>query len=268
MGVYGRYEDTPILAELYDGVPGYANRPDRDFYLECCRTRGGMVLELGCGTGRTLLLAAATGCRITGIDLSEHMLARCRQKLRRMPEDAQGRVRLVQAGMTDFDLEDRFCLAIIPFHTFQHLIAVEDQVNCLRMVNRHLEPGGKLVFDVFNVNLRAIVDPMLGEEIAADREIELPDRRLLRRSHRVVAVHRAEQYADVEIIFYLTDTGGTERIVQAFPFRHFYRYEVIHLLARCGFTVVDTFGSFDKSPLADDSPEMIFVAEKCDDRDY
>jgi hypothetical protein len=47
----------------------------------------------------------------------------------------------------------------------------------------------------------------------------------------------------------------------AFPFRYFFRYEVEHLLARSGFTVKETFGNFDRSPLRDSSPEMIFVAQ-------
>ena len=42
----------------------------------------------------------------------------------------------------------------------------------------------------------------------------------------------------------------------------FFRYEVEHLLARCGFRIADLYGDFDRSPLGDTSPEMIFVAEK------
>jgi hypothetical protein len=44
----------------------------------------------------------------------------------------------------------------------------------------------------------------------------------------------------------------------------FFRYEVQHLLARGGYRVSELFGSFDRRPLRDDSPEMIFVAEKRD----
>jgi len=49
------------------------------------------------------------------------------------------------------------------------------------------------------------------------------------------------------------------------PFRYFYRYEVEHLLSRCGFRVAELFGNFDKSPFSDDSPEMIFVAERVEE---
>ena len=87
----------------------------------------------------------------------------------------------------------------------------------------------------------------------------------MRRTHRLKALHRAEQVNDVEMIFYVTyPDGHTERLVQAFPFRYFFRYEVEHLLARCGFRVVELLGGFDRSPLDDNSPEMIFVAEKCE----
>jgi hypothetical protein len=36
---------------------------------------------------------------------------------------------------------------------------------------------------------------------------------------------------------------------------------VEHLLARCGFRLDALYGDFDRSPLVDTSPEMIFVAE-------
>src|SRR6266852_3355920 len=79
----------------------------------------------------------------------------------------------------------------------------------------------------------------------------------------VVAFHRAEQRNDVEMIYYVTHPGGRqERLVFAFTIRYFFRYEVEHLLARCGFRVAALYGDFDRSPLVDTSPEMIFVAER------
>lgn len=263
MSSHGGYEDQPLLAELYDLVPGYAERADRDFYLDLCKETEGSILELGCGSGRILLPIAQAGCRITGIDISKHMLAQCRRKLQLLPPDLQNRVRLVESDIVEFDLAEAFQSAIIPFRVLQHLIDVADQLSCLRNVNRHLALEGKLIFDVFQVNLEYINDPRSIEEREDVAQYELPDGTRLRRTSRLAALHRAEQYNDVEMIYYLTRTAGTtERIVQAFPFRYFFRYEIEHLLDRCGFRVVELFGDFDKSPLTDDSPEMIFVAKK------
>ena len=81
-------------------------------------------------------------------------------------------------------------------------------------------------------------------------------------AERVAAFHRAEQRNDVEMIFGVTHPDGREeRLVFAWTLRYFFRYEIAHLLARCGFKVKAQFGNFDRTAILDDSPEMIFVAE-------
>ena len=263
MNKHGGYDDSPILAELYDLVPGYINRPDREFYLEYCRSAAGKILELGCGTGRILIPAAEAGCNMTGLDKSEHMLAQCRKKLGQKSEDVRDRVRLIQGDMTDFALEELFELVIIPFRAFQHLISLDDQMSCLEKIHAHLAEKGKLIIDFFQVDPNRINNPAFSEEMKDFDQYELPDGRRLRRNHRVANFHPSEQYNDVELIYYLTGREGkTERIVHAFPFRYFFRYELEHLFARCHFKVINLYGDFDKSPLIDESNEMIFITEK------
>jgi SAM-dependent methyltransferase len=258
----GGYTDAPWLAELYDLMPGYAGRGDIEFYTDCARAAGGTVLELGCGTGRVLIPLAREGNEVTGLDLSEHMLARCRAKLGEEPSEVRDRACLVQADMRDFALDAAFALITTPFRPFQHLLEPEDQLACLRCANGHLARGGRLVLDLFQPN------PLLlaGEENLKERvgfaDVPMPDGGTLTCSHRIAAFHRSRQYNDVELIYDVTRPDGTtERLVHAFPFRYFFRYEVEHLLARSGFRVVELFGDFDRSPLGDESPEMIFVAE-------
>jgi len=41
-----------------------------------------------------------------------------------------------------------------------------------------------------------------------------------------------------------------------------FRYEMEHALRRAGFETVDVFGDFDGSELADDSSEMIWIAQR------
>ncbi|MCL4459570.1 MAG: class I SAM-dependent methyltransferase [Chloroflexi bacterium] len=124
MSKFGGYEDLPFIAEYYDLIPSYVNRPDLDFYLGYSRSADGKILELGCGTGRILIPTAVAGCRIVGLDLSEHMLARCRQKLRGQPREVQERVRLIQGNMTSFDLKETFSLITTPLlnadYIFKH----------------------------------------------------------------------------------------------------------------------------------------------------
>src|SRR5574337_880664 len=138
-----------LVSEYYDHLPMVAGRADLGFYLELARSHGGPILELGCGTGRVLLPLARAGHCVAGLDLSEGMLSKCRAKLDAEPPAVRERVRLVQGSMTDFEVAETFCLIFIPFRPFQHLLAVDEQMACLRCAHRHLEPGGKLVVDFF-----------------------------------------------------------------------------------------------------------------------
>ena len=263
MSSYGLYDRNPLVAELYDYTPPYLVRADVEFYVDCARKANGTTLELACGTGRILIPTAAAGCEIVGLDASANMLARCREKLQRQPTEVQQRARLVQGDMTDFTLGESFALITIPFRGFQHLLRTEEHLKCLDCVRRHLAPAGRLVFDAFQPNPRYLHDPEYLEERDDFGETPLPDGRSFRRAWRIAAYHRAEQINEIEFIYYLTHADGAkERIVERFPLRYFYRYELEHLLARASLTLAHLHGDFDRTPLRDDSAEMIFVAEK------
>ncbi len=255
--------DYSVLAEFYDATPLYSARHDVEFYLDAARQADGPILELGCGTGRVLVPTAAAGKQIVGLDSSEPMLARCRKKLAREPADVQDRTLLVNGDMRRFSLGKDFGLLTIPFRGFQHLLPVEEQLTCLGCAYRHLAPGRRLILDVFQPDLGRLLDPKFRQEIEEVPETLLPDGRRFRLTSRVAAAHRAEQYNEIELIHYVTyPDGRSERLAQTFPFRYFFRYEVEHLLARAGFKLRELFGSFDRALLRDDSPDMIFVAEK------
>lgn len=255
------YED--FVAEFYDYLPVTVDRKDVEFYAQAARAQGDPILELGCGTGRVLLPIARAGHHMTGLDLSEPMLARARAKLEKESKEVQERTRLVHGDMTDFDLSAAFRLVVIPFRPFQHLVSVEAQMACLRCVHAHLGNGGRLIMDFFHTDPRRVSDSAFLEERSTFADVTLPDGRRIRTTDRVVRFRRAEQRNDVEMIFYAQHPDGrAERLVHAFAVRYFFRYEVEHLLARCGFRVLDVFGNFEGAPFADDSSDMVFVAEK------
>jgi SAM-dependent methyltransferase len=259
-----------FIADYYDESPIVRGRvEDVAFYRDAAREFGDPVLELGCGTGRIALALAEAGHPVTGLDISERMLERCKQKRARLPTEARERVHLVEGNMVRFDLGEKFRLIIIPFRPMQHLLEIGEQVSCLESARRHLrvedrrfpERSGRLILDVFQTDAERMHDEVYQEE-GLVAEYSMPDGRRVRIMERVTAFHRAEQRNDVEMIFYVTDARGKEeRLVFAWTLRYFFRYEVEHLLARCGFRVTAVYGDFDRSPLGDGSREMIFVAE-------
>src|SRR6266496_1717784 len=149
MTLAGGYEEYAFIADLYDHVVPYRDRPDIPFFVEAAKNAGSPILEVGCGTGRVLIPTARAGLDIVGLDLSPHMLTVCRQRLRSEPQVVQARAQLVQADMRQFELGQTFTLVTLPFRPFQHLLTVEDQLSCLDSIRRHLIEGGTLILDIF-----------------------------------------------------------------------------------------------------------------------
>ena len=143
-------------ADVYDSIYAYV-REDIPFYVQEAMRSGGPVLELGCGTGRVTVPIAKSGVDSVGLDNSEGMLEIARSKARLL-ETGQGKIDLRSGDMRDFSLGRTFPLAIIPFRGFLALLSVEDQVRCLTIIREHLEPDGRLIFNIFVPDPQMLVE--------------------------------------------------------------------------------------------------------------
>jgi SAM-dependent methyltransferase len=264
MSQAGGYDEQPFVAEFYDYVVPYRERGDVDFFVEAARQCGGPVLEIGCGTGRVLIPTARAGIEILGLDASPSMLAVCREKLSHEPADVRARVRLTAGDMRRFDLGRQFCLVTIPFRPFQHLMTVEDQLECLGTVHRHLLEGGKLVLDLFNPAFPHMADEKFFEELNREPPFTMPDGRKVLRRHHILGRDLFQQTQDVEMIYRVTfPDGREERLVNRFTMRYLFRFEAEHLLVRSGFEVENVYADFEKSPYGSKYPgDLVFVARK------
>ncbi len=251
----GGYLEYEFVADLYDHIGPYQNRPDINFFVEAAHKSGGPVLEIGCGTGRVLVPTAREGIEIVGLDLSPHMLQICRSRLDHEAPEVKARAKLVEADMRDFDLGRRFKLITTPFRPFQHLTTVEDQIACLRSIHRHLEPKGLLILEIFNPSLKSLTRDNLGDEWGDESEFVTPDGRRFHRKTKILDRDLFNQINKIELVYYVTHPDGrTERLVHAFPMRYLYRFEADHLLARCGFEVEAVYSDFEKSPYGSNYP--------------
>jgi len=257
------YDPIPDIGLLYDSVPLYEARPDAAFYIDEATAAGGPVLELGCGTGRILLPVARGGVTITGVDSSRAMLERCRAKLQAEPAEVRERITLHEGDAAALVLGGRYRLITAPFRVLQHMTTIERQLRLLDAVARHLAPGGRFIFDVFNPGFGRMASDRSAE--AEDTpEHRLPDGRMFRRTARVPRVRWLDQVLEVELVYYLTDdrTGRTERHVQAFDMRWYLRDELHHLMARCGFRLVAIYGDYQRGALTDEAPEQVWIVER------
>jgi SAM-dependent methyltransferase len=104
---------------------------------------GGRVLELGVGTGRLAVPMADAGLDVVGIDSSEAMLAKLRE---RDPE------RLVDAVLGDITSDlpaGPFDVVLIAYNTIFNLLGEHDQPRLFQHVAARLAPGGAFVVEAF-----------------------------------------------------------------------------------------------------------------------
>src|SRR5574341_240740 len=114
-------------AQYYDANPTIPD--DIGFYQARLPSAEAVVLELGCGTGRVLVPLAARCRAIQGIDISEAMLARCRQKLQ-AAGIPPGKAQVAHGDIAHFALGRTFDLIIAPYRVFQ-LLETDAQVDGL-----------------------------------------------------------------------------------------------------------------------------------------
>jgi SAM-dependent methyltransferase len=243
-----------IAPELYDAAYGWW-RDDIPFYTALGRAAAGPVLEVACGTGRVHLPLLQAGVDADGFDLHAGMLEVLRRKAAALGLTA----RVAQADMRDFTMPRRYPLAVIPFRAFLHNRTAEDELRTLRCCREHLEPGGRLVLDLFHPTFERLIEP--DGEWRLEREFAHPGSgaplALWSRAWR----DRVEQTMHVDMeLRELSDGEVAARHEHGFDLRWVYKGEMELLLRAAGFARWEVAGGFDGRPLARDTDLMVWTA--------
>ncbi|GAA1671246.1 class I SAM-dependent methyltransferase [Glycomyces endophyticus] len=135
-----------LSARIYqlDKPAGRSLGGDVEFYTRRLAGVEGAILEPAVGTGRMLIPLLRAGLRVTGYDLSEHMLGICRDNLA-----AAGLTAEVFVGdMTEHAEPGAYEAILIPTGSIVLLPDRESTVRALRHLHESLRPGGRLFVDV------------------------------------------------------------------------------------------------------------------------
>ncbi len=127
------------LSKVYDLIFGPTLHPGRLRALQRMNIQPGeRVLEVGVGTGINLSLYPKD-CSVTGIDFSDSMLEKARERVARKPNR---NVRLLQMDAADLKFaDDTFGIVYAPYL----ISVVPDPVKVAQEMRRVCRPGGRIV---------------------------------------------------------------------------------------------------------------------------
>ncbi len=134
-----------FLAEWYDRLLENEGL-DIEYYSKAIGSDPCKVLELACGTGRLMIPLIKAGHAVDGIDISPDMLRICKEKLNRENVQAD----LYQQDIVTFDVDKSYDVIFIAGGSFCMISEIEEALDCLYRIIDHLNPGGRLIMDLFN----------------------------------------------------------------------------------------------------------------------
>ncbi len=133
VGAYAKW------APIYDLVFGPVFRQGRRAAIDAAENIGGRILEVGVGTGISLP-GYSPANRITGVDISEPMLAKARRRVAALGLDHIERIDVMDAERLDF-ADASFDVAVAQYV----ITAVPHPERALDELARVVRPGGEIV---------------------------------------------------------------------------------------------------------------------------
>ena len=244
--------DDDILADMRASVHRYRALATR---------AGGAVLDLCCGTGRIAIPLARAGLRVTGVDISDGMLAGFRRHLEREDDDTRARIELVQADIRELALEERdFGLAIIPYSSLLLIDSLEEQRRAVQAVARHLGPEHLFALDIINpfcMRLR-------GESTATP----MPTRINVRTGNeytRFSQLSPLDESGRQRVYGWYSERAPDGAVVEtpySFWWRPLFPWEIERLLRESGFTVLSATEDYGDAPYTARSRNLFLIAKR------
>jgi SAM-dependent methyltransferase len=252
-------------SDPYDGIAEFYDldhdRLDADIemYLDFVKSAGDPVLEVACGTGRIAGALANAGFTVVGTDISRAMLRGAKQRAE--SSSTQHRLTVLPGAMNEAHVAPAgpFGVVIIGLGALSHAPTQGQQIEVLRSAYQALDPRGLLLIDVLHATPVRL--STMDGSVSHDGTWQLDDGSEVDRfsAHTVLP---ASQHIDTRLWYDVTSPSGSlRRVSTSMTHRYLSPGELMLMLERAGFQETLLYGSYDLSPLEDDSDRLIAAAD-------
>lgn len=210
----------------------------------------GLVLDLGCGTGKLTRLLADEGYDMIGVDLSEEMLEVALEHEMENPKQ----ILYLQQDMREFELYGTVRAIVSICDSMNYLMEYEDLVQVLKLANNYLDPKGIFIFDMNTVYKYR---EQLGEQTIAENREE--------------SSFIWENYFDEDemvneydlTLFIREEDGRYAKYEETHYQRAFEIDEVKAAIREAGMELAAVYDAFTREPVKESSDRVYFVVREC-----
>jgi len=222
-GLYSHYYDLLYQDKDYDAETAYI------LQLLKCYSQSDVLslLALGSGTGIHASILSKGGIRVHGVELSEEMLSKARERL----HVADGSLAFFKGDARTYRAEEKFDAVVSLFHVISYQVSNADLRAMLATAAANLKTGGLFVFDFW-----------YGPAVLSQR----PCLRVKKWENELVSIVRIAEpilddisnTVDVNYTIFSTDkkTENTIKVFESHRMRYLFLPEVDSLLSEVGFS--------------------------------
>jgi SAM-dependent methyltransferase len=192
------------------------------------------VLNLGCGTGNHDFELAKFGYEITGVDMSEDMLAAANSGLSSpTSQSSSGSCSFLLGDIRSIRLNKTFDVVISLFHVMSYQITNDDLQAAITTAKVHLSHGGFFIFDCWYGPAVISNPPVVRVKRFEDEVINV-----LRIAEPVM--HPNDNVVDVNYQVMITDkcTGKVEQLMETHQMRYLFIPELAMFLRDAGLSII------------------------------
>lgn len=231
------------------------------------RIENGLVLDLGCGTGKMTRLLAAAGYDMIGVDYSEEMLEIAREyqfeqegeaapaadDMADMQEPDKCILYLLQ-DMREFELYGTVRAVVSICDSMNYVLEEEELLQVFKLVNNYLDPKGIFIFDM---NTRYKYAELLGETTITEN----------REEGSFIWENYFDEEDDInqyDLTLFIREDGDLYRKYEETHFQRVYDLDTVkRLLEEAGMEFVAAYDAFTREPVKADSERMYIIAQEC-----
>lgn len=211
---------------------------------------GGLLLDLGCGTGTLSFLLENKGFDVIGVDASEDMLMVANEK---KYEENSNAMFLCQKAES-LDLFGTIDCAVSVLDTVNHIDTIEKVQKAIEKVSLFMNMGGIFIFDMNT--------PYKHENILSNNTFIYDMDEVYCAWQNSYDKENATTTIDFDFFIKNEDDDLYERYSESFCEYAYESREVLQILENCGFEIIDTYDDYSDKPVSEKTQRITVVAKK------